>query len=155
MKDYDPEQPLKFIAYLDMNNLYGWTMSNYLPYDGLKWFKNVDGLKWFKNVDGLDVMSISKESKIGLIFQVDLEYPKKLHASHNDYPLASEKLAIPYEMLSYYCKNIAGKYGIKVVDVKKLIPNLGSKTNYVLHYRDFQLYLSLRMKLTKIHRVLK
>ena len=56
MKDYDPEQPLKFITYLDMNNLYGWTMSNYLPYDGLKWFKNVDGLKWFKNVDGLDAM---------------------------------------------------------------------------------------------------
>ena len=37
----------------------------------------------------------------------------------------------------------------------KLIPNLGSKTNYVLYYRNLQLYLSLGMKLTKIHRVLK
>ena len=36
----------------------------------------------------------------------------------------------------------------------KLIPNLGSKTNYVLHYRNLQLYLSLGMKLTKIHKVL-
>ena len=35
-----------------------------------------------------------------------------------------------------------------------LVPNLGDKTNYVLHYRNLQLYLSLRMKLTKIHRVL-
>ena len=52
---------------------------------------------------------------------------------HNDYPLVSEKLPIPYDMLSYYCKKIAGKYGIKVGDVKKLIPNLGNKTNYVLH----------------------
>ena len=38
---------------------------------------------------------------------------------------------------------------------KKTIPNLGKKTNYVLHYRNIQLYLSLGMKLTKIHIVIK
>ena len=58
-------------------------------------------------------------------------------------------------MLSKYCKEIADKYEIKVGDVKKLIPNLGSKTNYIVCYRSFQLYLSLGMRLTKIHRVLK
>ena len=52
-----------------------------------------------------------------------------------------------------YCQNIVDKYDIKVV--KKLIPNLGSKTNYVVHYRNLQLYLSLGMKLTKIHRALE
>ena len=39
--------------------------------------------------------------------------------------------------------------------MKKLIPNLGNKTNYVSHYRNLQLHLYLEMKLTKIHRVLK
>ena len=52
-------------------------------------------------------------------------------------------------------KKIAGKYETKVGDVKKLIPNFGNKTNYVVHYRNLQLYLSLGMKLTKIHRVLE
>ena len=58
-------------------------------------------------------------------------------------------------MLSNYCKKITDEYGIKVGDVKKLIPNLGNKTNYMFHYRNIQLYLSLGMKLTKIHNVLK
>ena len=58
-------------------------------------------------------------------------------------------------MLSDYCKKITDKYTIKVGDVKKLIPNLGNKTNYELHYRDLQLYFSLGMELTKIHKVLK
>ena len=47
------------------------------------------------------------------------------------------------------------EYGIKVGNEQKLIPNLGDKTNYVVHYKNLQLYLSLEMKLTKIHRVLK
>ena len=29
--DYDPKKLSTFIIYLDMNNLYGWAMSEYLP----------------------------------------------------------------------------------------------------------------------------
>ena len=49
----------------------------------------------------------------------------------------------------------ADEYEIKVGDMKKLISNLGNKTNYVVNYKNLQLYLSLGMKLTKIYRVLK
>ena len=57
-------------------------------------------------------------------------------------------------MLSDYSKNIAAEYEIKVGDVKDLILNLGDKTNYVLHYRNLQLYFCLGMKLTKFHKLL-
>ena len=79
----------------------------------------------------------------------------KLHELRNDYPLAPEKLAVSNDMLSKYCKKIADRYVIKVDDVKKIIPNLDNKTNYVVHYRNLQLYLPLGMKVTKIHRVLE
>ena len=146
MKNYDAKKPSKFITYLDMNNLYGWAKNGYLHYGGFK---------MLKNVDKFDVNSISEKSPIGYILEVDLEYPDELHVLHNDYPLAPEKLAISYDMLSDYSKKITNEYEIEVGDVKKLIPNLGNKTNYVLHYKNLQLYLSLGMKLTRIHRVLK
>ena len=104
---------------------------------------------------GFDVMSISEKSPIGYFLEVDLKYLDELRELHNDYPLAPEKLAVSSDMLSKYCKEIADKHEIKVGDVKTLITNLGNKTKYMLHYRNLQLYLSLGMKLAKIHRVLK
>ena len=31
LNDYDPKKPSTFTSYLDMNDLYGWAMSKYLP----------------------------------------------------------------------------------------------------------------------------
>ena len=56
-------------------------------------------------------------------------------------------------MLSNYCKNVANKYDIKSGGVDKLIPNLGNKSKYVIHYRNLLFYLSLGMKLTKVHKI--
>ena len=41
MSDYDSNKPSTFITYLDKNNLYDWTMSEYLPYSESEWLKNV------------------------------------------------------------------------------------------------------------------
>ena len=145
MWDYDPNKQSTFITYLDKNNLYGWIMSKYLPYGKFEWLKNVDELD----------MSINEKSDVGYILEVDLKYPKELHELHNDYPLTPEKLTDTNDILSNYCKSIAEKYEIKVGDIKKLIPNLGNKNKYVVHYRNLQLYLSLGIKLRKIYRVLQ
>ena len=58
-------------------------------------------------------------------------------------------------MLSKYCSVIANKYGIKVGGVNKLVPNLRDKIKYVFHYKNLQYYLSLGIKLIKVHKILK
>ena len=58
-------------------------------------------------------------------------------------------------MLSRYSSSIANNYGIKIDEVNKLIPNLGHKKNYVIHYRNLELHISLGMKVTKVHKILK
>ena len=51
MNDYDPKKSSTFMSYLDMDNLYGWAMSEYLSYERFK---------WLKNVDEFDLMSMKK-----------------------------------------------------------------------------------------------
>ena len=148
MKDYDEKEPSKFIIYEDCNNLYGTVMSQYLPTGKFKWMTN-------KQIDNINLSKYKEDSNKGLILEVDLEYPKELHDSHDDYPLAAEKVRVTKDMLSDYCKNIASKYNISTGLVHKLIPTLSSKEKYVLHYRNLQLYTDLGLKITKVHRVLE
>ena len=145
MKEYDEKASSKYIMYLDANNLYGWAMSQYLPTGGFKWLSEKE----------VNLSKFDDEFEKGLILEVDLEYPKELHDLHNDYPLAAEKIKVTKNMLSPFCKKIAEKFGVKIGLVEKLVPTLFNKERYVLHYRNLQLYLSLGLKLTKIHRALE
>ena len=148
MKDYNKKKPSKYIMYLDANNLYGWAMSQYLPTGGFRWMTE-------KQINKINLAKYKEDSKKGLIMEVDLEYPEELHDLHNDYPLGPEKVKVTEDILSEYSKRIAKKYGVSVGLVNKLIPTLGNKEKYVLHYRNLKLYMNLGLKVTKVHRVLK
>ena len=117
---FNSNEPSKYIQYLDANNLYGWAMSKTLPTHGFKWMKTSELETWELH---------------SCILEVDLEYPKKLHDLHNDYPLAPEQ--------------------IEVNKVEKLIPNLWNKKKYVIHNENLKQYLNLGLKLTNIHRGIK
>ena len=148
MENFDENLPSKYIMYLDANNLYGWAMSQYLPTGNFKWLTK-------KQIEQTNLARYSEEQDEGLLLEVDLDYPQELHDLHNDYPLAPEKLKVNKNMLSKYCQKIAGKFNISSGQVHKLITTLGKKEKYVLHYRNLQLYLSLGLKLKKVHRVLQ
>ena len=85
MKKYDEKAPSKYIMYLDANNLYGWSMSQYLPTGNFKWMSN-------KEIKQIDLGKYKADGKKGLILEVDLEYPHELHNLHNDYPVYPEKV---------------------------------------------------------------
>ena len=73
-----------------------------------------------------------------------------MHDIHNDHPLAPEKINIPKEWLSKYYLKFVNVLNITIGKVKKLVPNLMNKNNYVIHYRNLQKWLRLGMKLKKI-----
>ena len=148
MEYYDSRKESKYIIYLDAYNLYGWAMIQNLPYGRFKWLS-------IKEINDFCLNSISENNSAGYILEFDLEYFSELQDLHNDYPLAPEKLEISQNMLPKYCSDIADEYGIKIDGVNELVPHLSNKSKYIVHYRNLQLYLSLEMKLTKVHRILK
>ena len=142
MENYNNEEPTSFIQYLDANNLYGWAMSQPMPTGGFQWVNYTD-----------QILETPAAANHGYILEVDLEYPTSLHAEHNDYPLAPEKLKVEKHWMSPYQRKLIDELSTSF-ECEKLVPNLQPKIRYVLHYRNLQLYLSLGMQLTKVHKVL-
>ena len=130
MKDYNKKELIKFLMYLDANNLYGVGMSQKLPVHSFKWMTN----KEIENIFNNQIVQVWERTPC--ILEVDLEYPEELHDLHNDYPLCPERVECDH-------------------GVKKLIPNLRDKNNYVIHYKNLIQCLRLGMKLKKIHRGIK
>ena len=79
MKEYNPNQPTKYITYLDANNLYGWAMSKPLPTHGFRWMTDQELTDW---------------ENLPCILEVDLEYPEHVHDLHNDYSLAPKRIVV-------------------------------------------------------------
>ena len=130
MKKYNKKELIKFLMYLDVNNLYGVGMSQKLPVHSFKWLTNQE----IENIFNNQIVQVWE--KTPCILEVDLEYPEELHDLHNDYPLCPERVECDH-------------------GVKKLIPNLRHKNNYVIHYKNLIQCLRLGMKLKKIHRGIK
>ena len=127
MKKYDETKPSTYIQYLDANNLYGSAMSHKLPTHGFKWI-DVNKSKVIKLLQ-------KKDTNQGFIFEVGVDYPNTLWESHNDYPLAPEK--------------------VKVDKIDKLICSFKPKRHYVVHYKNLKQYLEEGMILKKVHRGMK
>ena len=142
IRKFDPMQKLKYLIYLDANNLYGYAMSQALP---IKDFLAKDEIQNISTSFG----SIDDDAETGYIFEVDLKYPAKIHDHHNCLPLSPERVLIDDTWYSPFQKQFPQQ-----LPQQRLTPNLMDKKRYIIHYRDLKLYTELGMQVTKIHRVL-
>ena len=135
--------PRQDLIYLDVNNLYGHAMSQYLPTGRFRLLPDDE-------IELLELEDLDDEADDGYIYEVDLHYPTRLHNQHDDYPLAPESLVIDRSMYS----PIQSSLFPESAPQRKLRPNLMDKSRYVVHYRNLKLYVKLGLIITKVHGVL-
>ena len=164
--DYNPDDITSHCVYLDANNLYGWAMSQMMPFKSMRWLSADE-------IQTLNYLSIADDSTKGYILEVDIKYPKEIHDEHSDLPCAPIKRCVKIGELSPYSRELLqgvknvqrtssttellqeSKFKEMSVSSTKLIADLHNKTRYVVHYRNLKLYVRLGLQVTRVHRVIE
>ncbi|PAA84795.1 hypothetical protein BOX15_Mlig012932g3 [Macrostomum lignano] len=172
------------LAYLDANSLYASCMVQALPYKAYRWLPREVIENLSVDDEAAELENPNKSSKFlawlssycsngrGALLNVDLYYPKFLHDSTADLPLAIGHERIDSAYLTEHMKQDwvclqrqldPRKRNAEVYeDVKrftsptrKLIGSVTHKTGYIVHHRALRLYLELGMRVTRVNRVLE
>ena len=102
MKDYDKNKELTYLQYWDVNNLYGWAMSQKLPVNNFEWIKDTSQF----NEDF--IKNYNEEIDEGYFLEFNVQYIEKLCEIYNDLPFLPERM--------------------KIEKLEKLVANLHEKT---------------------------
>ena len=70
MKNYDENKQSSYLKYWDVNNLYGWAISQILSVNKFKWIKDTSQF----NQDF--IKNYNEESDEGYFLKFDVKYPK-------------------------------------------------------------------------------
>ncbi|CAH1997174.1 unnamed protein product [Acanthoscelides obtectus] len=106
LPNYNPSKESTFIAYIDVRNLYGHSMSSLLPTGNFEWMNEGE-------ISASELENVEEHGEGGYVLEVDVWYRESLHDSHSDLPFLVERMIPP---------NAKTK-------IPKLIPNLYDKTS--------------------------
>ena len=123
MKDYDENSQSSYLKYWDVNNLYGWAMSQKLPVNKFEWVAETSQFNEYF------IKNYNEKSDEGYLLEVDVQCPEKLHEVHNDLPFLPERM--------------------KLGKIEKLVTNLHDKSEYVIHIRNLKQALNHGLSLRK------
>lgn len=127
-----------------------------LPVGDFEWVDKKELETWTAQ----DILKIPTQEDIGFAFEVDLIYPKRLHARDDQFPLAPYNGKIEFKHLSPFNKKLLKKlcprdYRKKKYVSKKLMATFYKRKKYVVLLDNLKYYLQRGMKLVKIRRAVK
>ena len=100
-------------------------MSHSLPTGGFRWV----------DIEPNKISELATRTDKSYILEVDVSYPKELHNPHNDLPFMCERMEINR--------------------VKKLVPSVRDKKNYVIHIKALDQALTHALVLDRIHQAIE
>jgi hypothetical protein len=131
------------LLYVDVNNLYGWALSEPLPYADFQWVDDEDRLKQLvEMLPSMDCVAASE----GYLFEVDIEIPQQYHDFMEQLPVCPEHMIPPPQLYGE-------QHGVEN-KVEKLVTSLLPKRNYYIHFRLLQQVMALGGEVTHIHRAI-
>ena len=85
MNNYDKNKESSYVQYWNVNNLYGWAISQKIPVNNFEQIENTFQFNkaFIKNYNG--------ESDKGYFLKSGVQYIEKLHELHNDLPFLPKK----------------------------------------------------------------
>ena len=150
LDNYEDTQESNYIIYLDANNLYGYAVSECLPYGKRRWVKvELGALR--------EILNIPDRSSTGYCVQCDLSFPEDIHETLREFPPAPENLTPGIEWLREFQKQVGPATGAvkdgKNLGADKLAPHLFQHKKYTLRYRSLKFLVKLGVQVDTIHSV--
>ena len=138
----------KKILYADATNLYGHSMSQFLPYDEIEMWHG-DPNKYWNWLD--EILNTPDDNEIGYLLEVDLKYPDIIKEKTKHFPFCPENKKINPDKYNDYMKKIKPENYTKST---KLICDWTDKKNYLIHYRMLKFYVRHGMIVEKVHEII-
>ena len=133
---------------MDATNLYGHSMSQFLPYDEIEmWHGHPDlYMNWLE-----EILNTPDDNEIGYFLEVDLKYPDDIKEKTKHFPFCPENKKINPNKYNDYMNKIKPKNYTKS---NKLICSWCDKEKYLIHYRMLEFYVRHGMIVEKIHEII-
>ena len=157
--DYDRGRDRTYLLYFDANNLYGWSMSQDLPYANFEWVSQLSIAEMNESLEKRDLFIKELKTEFGngkgCYVECDLIYPRRIHDQHQYYPLAPVRRSVAEEEISAYSKYINEISGCKHnKSSRMLLQTLEPRRHYFCYYKNLLFYVNHGMMLGKVYNII-